>query len=269
MSIVILRTLVLLMGLGVTGLAQSDPPLMTCVVIVDVNAAADWRSGPACSTRLSPASTFKIPHALIALETGVVTDSTIEKWDGSPHPSQPIWDRDHTVLSAMRPSVLWFFQRIAPRIGAERARAWLQKFEYGNADASGPIQEYWINGRLRISPDEQVRFLRRFYAGGLPVAATHMAGIRSALEQKPGTVENARGVHTVHAHWPSNASLNSKTGATMLAGGENVSWLVGQLTIDHKGYVFASAAWRNRGGVDNLAGAHAAVRVFKERGLLK
>ena len=41
-------------------------------------------------------------------------------------PTQPSWDRDHTVLSAMRPSVLWFFQRIAPRIGAERMHEWLQ-----------------------------------------------------------------------------------------------------------------------------------------------
>ena len=35
-----------------------------------------------CATRLSPASTYKIPHALIGLETGVITETTVVKWDG-------------------------------------------------------------------------------------------------------------------------------------------------------------------------------------------
>jgi beta-lactamase class D len=38
---------------------------------------------------LSPASTYKIPHALIGLETGVITEDTVEKWDGVRHPDQP------------------------------------------------------------------------------------------------------------------------------------------------------------------------------------
>ena len=186
------------------------------------------RSGDRCDTALSPASTFKIPHALVALETGVVTAGTVEKWDGTRHPDQPSWDRDHTVLSAMRPSVLWFFQRIAPRIGAERMHEWLQKLDYGNADTSGPIREYWVNGRLRISPDAQLQFLQRFYAGELPISARHVAAVRGALEQQPGTQQNARGVHTLEVPWPAGMSLNAKTGASTIANGESVSWLVGR-----------------------------------------
>jgi beta-lactamase class D len=114
-----------------------------CVVIVDERAGTTWRSDvDGCATRLSPASTFKIPHALVALETGVLQPDTVEKWDGSRHPAQPLWDRDHTVLTAMKPSVLWFFQRIAPRIGAERMRQWLERMHYGNADTSGDIRSY-------------------------------------------------------------------------------------------------------------------------------
>ena len=71
--------------------------------------------GSACSTRLSPASTFKIPHALVALETGVVTAQSIEKPDGTRYEQQPKWNHEHTVISALRPSVLWVFRRIAPR----------------------------------------------------------------------------------------------------------------------------------------------------------
>ena len=248
--------------------APAATPPRTCVVIFDVQTGSTARSGVSCDTRLSPASTFKIPHALVALETGAVTTTTVEKWDGTPHPSQPSWDRDHTVLSAMKPSVVWFFQRIAPRIGAERMHAWLQQNEYGNADTSGPVTEYWLNGRLRVSPDEQVRFLRRFYSGELPVAAAYLTAVRGAIEQKPGTIENARGVKALDAAWPAGTTLNAKTGATTIADGQGVSWLVGRLSVGGQAYIFAGAAW-SQGAVDNLAGADAAIRAFKERKLLR
>jgi beta-lactamase class D len=54
--------------------------------------------------------------------------------------------------------VLWLFQRIAPRIGAARAAQWLEKFDYGNHNVSGPIEQYWVNGRLQISAPQQVAF---------------------------------------------------------------------------------------------------------------
>lgn len=243
--------------------------LLSCVVILNAGTGQVTRTGDRCDTALSPASTFKIPHALVALETGVITTETVEQWDGTRHPAQPSWDRDHTVLSAMRPSVLWVFQRIAPRIGAERMHQWLQKIDYGNADTSGPIREYWVNGRLRISPEAQVKFLRRFYAGELPVSAGHVAAVRGALEQQPGTQQNARGVHKLEGRWRAGTSLNAKTGASTLESGESVSWLVGQLTVADARYVFASAAWRDRGGVDTLEGTRAAIRAFRERKLLQ
>ena len=101
----------------------------SCVVVAESSAIQRWNGSAAeCATRLSPASTYKIPHALIGLETGVITEDTIEKWDGVRRPAQPKWNQDHTVLSAMRPSVLWFFQAMAPRIGVARAHEWLQRF---------------------------------------------------------------------------------------------------------------------------------------------
>jgi beta-lactamase class D len=244
--------------------------LHECVVLYDVSAKATWQSdADECATQLSPASTFKIPHALVALETGVVTPVTIEKWDGTAHPQQPLWNRDHTVLSAMKPSVLWFFQRIAPRIGAERMQSWLTKMEYGNGNVSGDITRYWVNGTLRVSPVEQVRFLHRFYARELPVSGTYARLVENALTQTPGTIQNARGVHTLAASWPPGALLNAKTGATTIANGESVSWLVGALDVSGRRHVFASAVWRERGGVDQLDAARLAVKTFDRRGLCR
>ncbi len=245
-------------------------PRLECVVLYDVNSKMLWQSDSnACATRLSPASTFKIPHALVALELGVVTPTTMEKWDGTPYPQQPLWNRDHTVLSAMKPSVLWLFQRIAPRIGAVRMQSWLQKMEYGNADTSGDITRYWVNGTLRVTPSEQVDFLRRFYARELPVNEAYARLVEDALVQTPGTIQNARGVHTLAASWPQSAVLNAKTGATTTASGESVSWLVGALTVGDRRHVFASAVWRERGGVDQLDAARLAMTTFDRRGICR
>ncbi len=240
-----------------------------CIAILNVQTNETWRSdAAACATRLSPASTFKILHALVALETGVVTPTAIEKWDGTRYPQQPLWERNHTVLSALKPSVLWFFQRIAPRIGAGRMQPWLQKTRYGNADVSGDITRYWVNGTLRISPDEQVDFLRRFYARELPAKPEHMLMIEKALMHTPGTVQNARGIHTLTTTWPAGTVLNAKTGATTIASGESVSWLVGALIVRDARYVFASAVWRDRSGqVDQLDAVRLALRTFQQRQL--
>jgi beta-lactamase class D len=251
-------------------LASAQSESHFCVVVSDDGAPPQRWSGSAadCATRLSPASTYKIPHALIGLETGAVTERTVEKWDGVRHPDQPKWNLDHTVFSAMKPSVLWFFQKMAPRIGAERAHEWLRRFAYGNADTSGPITEYWINGRLRISPDEQLTFLMRFYGSTLPVKRDYVDRLQDAMLQAPGTVENARGVHKLDAIWSSGLKLNSKTGATTLESGESVSWLVGQLSIDKRKLTFASAMWRSKGGVDTLDGARLAIQTLIDRGVL-
>ena len=70
-------------------------------------------SDPAeCARATAPASTFKIPHALIALQTGMITPATVVEWDGTKYWSAP-WQRSHTVDSAIKWSVLPFFQRTA------------------------------------------------------------------------------------------------------------------------------------------------------------
>jgi beta-lactamase class D len=260
----------ILLSLCSAAVNAQGPAVRSCVVVIDGGSVQRWKGSAAdCATRLSPASTYKIPHALIGLETGVVTESTVEKWDGVRRPNQPKWNQDHTVLSAMRPSVLWFFQAMAPRIGAARAHDWLEKFHYGNTDASGEITEYWVNGRLRISPDEQLAFLKQFYDATLPVSKAHVHRLQAALEQAPGTVENARGVTKLAAEWRQGISLNAKTGATTTAAGESVSWLAGRLSVDQRQITFASAVWRQGGGVDTLDAARLAIQAFVDRGVLQ
>jgi beta-lactamase class D len=117
-----------------------------------------------------PASTFKIPNSLIALETGVVgdPDKDVFKWDGVTR-SFEAWNRDHTLRSAIAASAVPVYQEIARRIGAERMQKYLDLFEYGNRDIGGGIDQFWLTGDLRIDPVQQVDFVDRLRRGALPV----------------------------------------------------------------------------------------------------
>ncbi len=136
------------------------------------------RSGDA----MLPASTFKIPNSLIALETGVVADPDKEvfKWDGVKRSIEP-WNKDHTLRSAIAASVVPVYQEIARRIGAERMQKYLDLFEYGNRDIGGGIDQFWLTGDLRIDPMQQVDFVDRLRRGVLPVSKRSQDLVRDIL----------------------------------------------------------------------------------------
>src|SRR5207248_976054 len=104
-----------------------------------------------------PASTFKIPNSLIALETGVVEDpdKDVFKWDGVAR-SIEAWNKDHTLRSAIAASVVPAYQEIARRIGPGRMQKFVDLLEYGNRDIGGGIDQFWLTGNLRIDPMQQV-----------------------------------------------------------------------------------------------------------------
>jgi beta-lactamase class D len=256
-------------GPGQGRLPAEGIPTHSCVVILDSASGNTWRSDPKmCAVRLSPASTFKIPHALVALATGVITADTVEKWDGTRYSGTPVWERDHTVMTAMKPSVVWFFQRIAPHVGARRMHEWLERLRYGNARTDGDVTLYWLDGLLQVSPDEQIEFLEKFYSLRLPFNPDLQRRVRGALDQPPGTVENSRGVSRLDGDWPVDARWNAKTGRTEY-GSREVSWLVGELASGGRSHIFASAVWRDGGQVDFLDSANLLVKTFIARGLLK
>ncbi|MFQ8889854.1 MAG: penicillin-binding transpeptidase domain-containing protein [Bilophila wadsworthia] len=104
-------------------------------------------------TRLPPCSTFKVFHALIGLDSGVLDRDdarTLMKWNGKPS-SIAAWNHDQTLASAMRHSVVWYFQRVATGIGEERMQRGLDRIGYGNRDISGGLTRFWLQSSLKIS----------------------------------------------------------------------------------------------------------------------
>jgi beta-lactamase class D len=118
-----------------------------------------------------PASTFKIPNSLIALETGVVADpdKDVFPWDGVKRAIEA-WNKDHTLRSAIAVSAVPVYQEIARRIGQERMQKYVDLFDYGNRDIGGGIDQFWLTGALRIDPVQQVDFVDRLRRRALPIS---------------------------------------------------------------------------------------------------
>ena len=118
-----------------------------------------------------PASTYKVPHSIIALETGVVQDERQRfKWDGNKRWVEA-WNRDQTFRTALKYSAVWVYQEIARQIGEEREAEFLKKFRYGNGDVSGSVDHFWLDGPLRISAQQQIEFLKKLYLDELPASS--------------------------------------------------------------------------------------------------
>jgi beta-lactamase class D len=175
-------------------------------------------------TGFIPASTFKICNALIGLQTGAVADEyEVFKWNGVAH-SNAKWNRDTDLAGGMRNSTLWFYQAMARRIGHERMQDWVTKADYGNHDVGGGIDRFWLDGRLRISAEQQIDFLRKLADGTLPFAASVQETVRriTVMDSAPNYV------------------LHAKTGWAGIRGAKrDLAWYVGWLERDGKRWFFA------------------------------
>lgn len=177
-----------------------------------------------------PASTYKVPHALIALETGVADGPEhLIRWDPSLHPDQAwwpeVWAQDHTLESAVKNSVVWYFQEVAGSVGQDRMQRYVNQFNYGNKNLSGGIDRFWLTGGLRTSAMEQVQFLQRFYHGELGVSkeSTELVKNMLLLEDAPGY------------------RLSGKSGWVGLGEEsiEQMGWLVGYLERQNEVFFYA------------------------------
>jgi beta-lactamase class D len=181
-----------------------------------------------CRERFSPFSTFKIPNSLIGLETGVIKDAEfVIPWDSQKYPAQdsltPEWNRDQTLRSAIKYSVVWYYRELAMRVGERQMKEWVTKLGYGNKDTSGGIDHFWLESSLRVSADEQIEFLKKLYREQLPVSKRSIEIVKDIL-----TLEKA-----------ADYKLSGKTGGGPLAEGKYFGWFVGYLEAKDDVYFFA------------------------------
>lgn len=145
-----------------------------------------------------------------------------------------------------------YYRELARRTGHQRMQSYVDRFSYGNRDISGRIDGFWLSGSLRISAEEQVDFLYRFYFGKLGISerSTRITKEMLVLEETPAY------------------KLSGKTGwAGLGEPGTQIGWLVGYLEKNDRVYPFAL-------NIDIETNAHAALRIpiakaiFQQAGLV-
>ncbi len=209
----------------------------SCTLIVDADTGHTRIEDGDCNTRYTPASTFKVPLALMGFDSGLLTDAHTPRWEWPPNQRAPQRDRkpvDPTIWEA--DSVVWYSRELTRRLGAARFGAYVHRLVYGNEDVAGDpgedngLTRSWISSSLKISPREQAAFIRRLLAGDLPVSAEAQQKTKDILP----VFETASG-------W----RVHGKTGSGSLPSqdktdkGKPVGWFVGWAERDGKTIVFA------------------------------
>ena len=207
--------------------AHGAAPDSTTIVIKRLSDNKLWTSNPSrAETRFIPASTSKIPHTIIALETKLAAPETLFKWDGRKRTFKS-WNQDQSLLQAYRRSAVWVYQEMTQSLGPETMRDWLERFEYGNHDigADDNVSQYWLSGPLKISAQEQVSFLTKLATEALPLSPNTYADAR------PMFINETQGSHTLYA----------KTGWMYDEAAMDIGWFVGWVETAQPSeiYVFA------------------------------
>ncbi len=182
-----------------------------CFILRDNNhEAIHFYNKERCLKRFLPASTFKIFNSLVALETALAPDERLLiKWD-STTTGRTACDKDLTMQEAFSNSCVWYYREIARRIGPERMKHYVDTVKYGNMNASGSIDNFWLNDSLQISADEQAGFIKRMYFAELPFSERSQRIVKNMMLQ-----EDTEGY-----------KLYYKTG-TGVSGDKNVYWITG------------------------------------------
>ncbi|OJJ15104.1 serine hydrolase [marine bacterium AO1-C] len=182
-----------------------------------------------------PASTFKIPNSLFALEyKAVKNENEVFKWDGVPklHLGKVIniWNKDTNLKNAYKYSTVWVYVEVAKRIGRNKYESILNKCSYGNGNFSEQGIDFWNYGDFAISPKNQIDFLVKLYENKLPFSKTTIEKVKELMVSKQTKTHTYR----------------SKTGWTR-KNGQDIGWWVGYVEAKNNVYFFATRLIKRKG----------------------
>jgi beta-lactamase class D len=200
-----------------------------------------------------PASTFKIFNSLIGLETGAVKDVDNDRlpWNGRVHMVggkavlPAACNADVPMRVAFPNSCVPAYQVLARRVGLAPYQRYFAAARYGNQDLSGPIDQFWLNGKLRVTAYDQIDFLRQVVAESLPFSPRTYAQVKSIMvnERTPDYTLRAK------TGWADNVS-------------PDVGWWIGWVERGDDAYLFAM-------NLDITKPEHAKARMEITRAVLK
>jgi beta-lactamase class D len=203
---------------------------------------------PLNTTRFSPASTFKIINSLIGLQTGkIVDDKMVIRWDGIQRSRKEL-NKDMDMREAFKVSSVPYYQEVARRIGRDTMQRWIDSLGYGNKNISGPIDSFWLNNKLKVSPDEQLGLVKKLYFDQLPFRKSVQEMVRNVMLQEDNTAYK----------------LSYKTGWGFDEKNNAIGWIVGWIEENRHVYFFVTFVKSDNSDTDI-----AKVRMNITKGILK
>ncbi len=189
-------------------LEQADASIKSNILTVNESRAA---------TPLSPFSTFKVVNSLIGLDLGLIK-TTEQKltYDEKAYPMQAWWPSVwklpyYNLSTAFKYSMVAIYRQLATDIGEKNMHTYLKKMHYGNEDISSGLDDFWLNGSMKISAIEQTLLLKKIYHNQFALNALAIARLKEIMLAE--TTENYR--------------LFAKTGAGRNDNGTMLGWYIG------------------------------------------
>lgn len=165
-----------------------------CTIVTDAKSNRIIIEQGDCTTRVTPASTFKVALGVMGYDAGFLKDEltpALPFKKGYLDYGGEAWKQTTGPVRWLKYSVVWYSQQITRALGEKALHDYALKFSYGNADFSGDagrnngLDRAWIASSLTISPREQVAFLTNLVNRKLPVS-------RSAMDMTANVVEETR-----------------------------------------------------------------------------
>ena len=167
--------------------------------------------------RQNPGSTLDVLTALIALQNGVVPDTKtslpVDSIASSTTPG-PI-----NIREALPSHQSSYFREIITRMGQPTYKKWIDSIHYGNQLLSSDGQAVGVE-KLRISPDEQLGFMKRLYFNQLPFRKSVQDTVKQLMLREDNTL------YRLSYEYSPSASMAPATN----------QWLIGW--IEENGHVY-------------------------------
>ena len=221
-----------------------------CAVVYHLNTGLyTVYNKPEVTRRVPPCSTYKIYSALNALELRIITpEENTLFWDGTLY-GFDAWNQDHTLNSAMRVSVNWYFEALDQAAGMAQTEAFFREIGYGDGNLRNDPDSYWNGSGVRISALEQVELLAKLYRNDFGFADKNIAAVKDSMAL------NEEGLY-------------GKTGTGRLDGKNIAGWFIGFAEKPDNTYLFA-VYLSSENGADGGMAYQAAIRILENLSITK
>jgi len=132
--------------------------------------------------------------------------------------------KNSNITDAFKSNSLPFFRQLAKNIGHDTLQGWVDSVSYGNKNIGEQFDQAWINNSTKISPDEQLGFMKRLYFEQLPFRKSVQLSMKELMVMNDNT----------------DYKLSYKTGSGKNEKNENIGWVIGWIEENRHVYFFVT-----------------------------